>query len=337
MIDEFDKKVLSNPDGGNFFQSAELAQIKQQNGWVARQLIVGDIAVSVHERKLPLLGRLWYIPKGPGAVSVNQLAHMFPELRKKAIEAGAFVIKMEPEIVESPKAYSALSKLGLVKVRPIQPNVSTVIIDLSPSVDDIMASFSQRGRRQIRRSERDGVTVQAVDLTPENMRIMYEMTLETAENRFSTRPFSYYKHFWQTFHDSGMGQLFFAFSNKKPIAGEFLVVFGKKAIYKDGASWREKVAHSAGHLVQWTAMQWAKEHGALSYDMHGSPHSAQLENTSHPQYGLGIFKTSFNKHVTDYVGAFDLPIKPFAYKVWTSLGERVTLRVYHATHHQSWY
>lgn len=70
---------------------------------------------------------------------------------------------------------------------------------------------------------------------------------------------------------------------------------------------------------------------------HRAPPSDQINNPEHKHYGIGRFKTSFNKEVTDYVGAFDLPIKPFAYSLWTKIGERLVLRAYWRKYSESWY
>lgn len=68
--------------------------------------------------------------------------------------------------------------------------------------------------------------------------------------------------------------------------------------------------------------------GVTVYDFCGTPPSDRLKDTSHPHYGLGLFKTSFNKTVTDYVGCWDLPVGPVRYKVWVLAGERIFRQLY---------
>lgn len=107
------------------------------------------------------------------------------------------------------------------------------------------------------------------------------------------------------------------------------MVLGKKSTYKDGASVRERTAYGASHLLQWNVIQWAKEHGAEIHDFCGSPPSDEIDNTLHPHYGVGRFKLSFSKHVVDYVGCYDLVVRPLNYKAWTKAGERIYRHFYH--------
>lgn len=335
----WDSKLAANPDGGSVFQSAEIAEVKRMGGWTPVYLKLGDMAVTVLERKVMFHGTFWYIPKGPGITSAAQLSGLLPELKAAAKKAGAFMVKIEPELTKAAETTSEITSLGLLPARAVQPNSSTVLIDLSPSLEEILAGFNQKGRHAINRAKRDGVTAEAVPFTEENARLMYDLLVSTAAGRFeqSIRPFDYYKAFWKSFYDTGRGSLFFAYSEGQVVSAAFAMYMGHKSTYKDGASVRDKQVYGASHLLQWEVMQWMKARGCTQHDLCGAPPSDQVDDTTHPHYGIGRFKTSFNKQITDYVGAFDLPLKPYAYKLWTGLGERVTLRLYYKKHHQSWY
>ena len=56
--------------------------------------------------------------------------------------------------------------------------------------------------------------------------------------------------------------------------------------------------------------------------------SDQLKDTANPFHGLGLFKTSFSKTVTDFVGCYDQVLKPLKYKAWMAAGERVARQLY---------
>ena len=112
---------------------------------------------------------------------------------------------------------------------------------------------------------------------------------------------------------------------------------GDKGTYKDGASIRAKTAYGASHLLQWEVIKWMKDHAVITYDLCGTPPSDRINDTNHPHYGIGRFKTSFNKHVTDYIGAYDIVVKPMKYKLWTRLGERAALRLSKLRFGESWY
>lgn len=338
-IESWNTLLAANPDGGNVFQSRALAETKRLGGWHPRYLLDDHLAMTVLEKRVPGLGRYWYLPKGPGVTSIDEVLATVERLTRYAATHGVFAIKIEPEILESDEARQAFEAAGLVPTRAIQPNVSTVIIDLSPSLDDIMVSFNQKGRHALHRAERDGVTTAAVPLTDEHMHIMYELLRDTAAGRFesSLRTYEYYREFWTRFAADDHGSLFFAYLDGQVVAAAFCMYLGKKGLYKDGASVRERTAYGASHLLQWEVIRWMKAHSVESYDLCGAPHSSRVNDESGAFYGIGRFKTSFNKHITDYVGCYDIVVKPRAYHLWQRIGERIMVSLNYRLKHDQWY
>jgi lipid II:glycine glycyltransferase (peptidoglycan interpeptide bridge formation enzyme) len=332
-IASWNQLLIRNPDGGNIFQMSESAAVKEGTGWRPRYILAGTTAVLALERRIPLLGRFWYLPKGPSVESRDDLASLLPSLAELAKNSGVFALKIEPELPLS----TDMSGLGLQKSFAVQPNASTVVIDLSPSLDEVIAAFNQKGRHALRRAERDGVTVQPVETNQENIDIMYELMRQTAEGQWSLRPKAYLTEYWKTFSQTGHGQLFFAYYEGHVVAASFGVAIGANGTYKDGASIRKRTAYGASHLLQWEMMKWMKSQGVSRYDLCGTPPAAQIGDESHRFYGVGRFKTSFNKTVTDYVGAYELPLSTLKFTLWKKIIERVVLRLNARFRHQEWY
>lgn len=336
-IDDWNTHILANPDDGNVFQSYEFAEQKRLGGWTPRFIFIDDIAVTILEKTVFGLGQLWYLPKGPGVNSLRRLDDILPQLREFTAKQGVFAVKIEPELLKTDETLASLLKLDLIKVRPIQPNFSTVTIDLSPNLETVLASLNQKGRHAINRAKRDGVTTKLVAANDENCRRMYKLLAETAAGQFQIRSYDYYKSFWQRFEKAGLGQLFFAYFEGKLVAGAYAIAYGHKGTYKDGASVRERTAYGASHLLQWRVIEWMKEKGVTIHDLCGAPPSDQIKNPDHPHYGIGRFKTSFNKEVTDYIGAYDIIVRPFAYKIWSKIGERIILRLHQKLRNESYF
>lgn len=326
-IAAWDSLILKNPDGGNVFSSFEYSEIKRLTDYTPRYVIVDSIAVTVLEKNTPPLGKLWYLPKGPGVTSTKQLFDLLKSLKPLGRKAGVFAIRIESELDRSMSG--ALERHGMKKAAPIIPNPSTITLDISPSLDDILMSLPQKGRHAIRRAGRDGVTVEKVPVTEENAKRMYTLLAETAEGQFGIRSYNYYKTFWQTFEAQGLGQLFFAYFEGQVVAGAYAMVFGEKSTYKDGASIRNRTTYGASHLLQWTVIEWAKSKGARIHDFCGSPPSNEISNADHPHYGVGLFKLSFSKNVIDFIGCYDYVLSPVRYNAWTKLGERVHRHLYY--------
>jgi len=334
-ISAWDKHIVDNPDGGNVFASYEFAMQKETGGYKARFVFVNNLAITVLEKDAKLLGKFWYLPKGPGVNSVKDLMDVLEALQSLARKSGVFAIRIEPELDRSMQP--TLSRHGLVKTRPIIPNPSTITLDISPSLDDILTNLPQKGRHAIRRAERDGVVVKMVKSTEKNCQSMYKLLRETAEGQFGIRDYEYFKTFWQRFESAGMGQLFFAYFDDKLVAGAYAMVMGKKSTYKDGASVRQRTVYGASHLLQWHVIKWAKSEGSTLHDLCGAPPSDEINDPNHQHHGVGQFKTAFNKAVTDYIGCYDFIIQPARYAIWSKLGERVAQRLHYYKHHDSYY
>ena len=326
-IDSWDSLILANPDNGNIFSSSEYAEIKKLTHYTTRYIIVDTLAVTVLEKQTPPLGKLWYLPKGPNVTTTKELFDVLKAIRPLAKKAGVFVMRIESELDRA--CQPTLERHGLKKAAAIIPNPSTITLDISKSLEDVLSSLPQKGRHAIRRAERDGVTITSVKATDKNCEIMYKLLSDTAEGQFGIRSYNYYKSFWQLFEEANLGQLFFAHFENKIVAGAYAMTFGKKSTYKDGASIRERTAYGASHLLQWKVIEWAKSRGVTIHDFCGSPPSEEINNPNHPHYGVGMFKTAFNKEVTDYIGCYDDVISATNYRIWKKIGERIHRRIYY--------
>ncbi|WP_433876069.1 lipid II:glycine glycyltransferase FemX [Sinomonas atrocyanea] len=348
-IENWDKHVTANPNGGNLLQSAAFAAVKRNFGWDVRHLVLeprgshgggaGEHEAQpsynlVLEKSFPLLGRFWYLIKGPDVAAAEQVPAALAAVKEFVLRErlGVFAVKIEPDIVDSDSSRALLTGAGLVKVPNLQPNDSTAILDISTEPRLILKSLHSRGRNAVRRAEREGVEVVEAEPTLENYRTMHALMTGTLNSKSRTgvqvRSFDYYRQFWTEFTQRGQGRLYFVYENGRPSVGAFVINYGRKGTYKDGGSLQKRTQYGDSHLVQWTAINRVKELGCTEYDFCGTPPADRLKDTSHPFHGLGLFKTSFTKTVTDFVGCWDFVIDPLRYRAWTTAGERIARRLY---------
>ena len=321
---EWDAQVVSAPGRSSMFQTHEFAQVKERGGWRPRFLVVDGVAVTVHTRTAPGLGRVWYVPKGPSVATAADLEPLLGQLARAAREDGAFLLKVEPELPETPENLAALTDLGLVPAGRVQTNASTVLVDIAGGPDDLMATYPSKTRNMVRRAQRDGVEVERVPATEENYERLWRMWSEVVEDQgIATRDRAYQVGLWRTFCEAGLAQLLLARHQGQDVAGAFVTVVGDVACYKDGASVRDRPVRGASQVLQFEAMRWAQEQGATVYDLCGTPHSSRVDDKDDPFYGIGVFKRGFTKEVTDWVGALDLPLRPRRYQAWNRFGHRV--------------
>ena len=326
-IADWDSLIIANPDGGNIFSSFEYSQIKKLTQYTPLYVMVDTVAVTVLEKNTFPLGKLWYIPKGPNVTSTESALSILAAMRPLAKNRGAFVVRIESELEKENEL--SLKEHGLKPAKPIIPSPSTITLDISAPLEELLMSLPQKGRHAIRRAERDGVTIKQVESSEENCQIMYKLLADTAEGQFGIRSYNYYEYFWQTFEKAALGQLFFAYFEGEVVAGAYAMTLGTKSTYKDGASVRKRTAYGASHFLQWNVIEWAKSRGATLHDFCGSPPSSEINNPDHPHYGVGLFKTAFSKNVIDYIGCYDYVISKPRYAVWKKIGERVYRHLYY--------
>lgn len=353
-IQEWDTHVIANPDGGNLLQSASFAKVKADYGWKPRYIVYEGTVDRDGERQpfasyslafeknIPLLGKLWYFIKGPAVHDADELPALLQANRRLITEQklGVFAVKIEPEIVADEHAQQVIAGTELVRTADIQPNDYTAILSTEGTEEEVLKSLSSRGRNAVRRATREGCEVKRVELTDENMRAMYALMDTVGQGKVSLllRPYEYYRDFWRAFENAGQGRLYFTYEDGKPSVGAYVINYGTKGTYKDGGSKPRRKQYGDSHLVQWTAItDLMKEHGISTYDFCGTPPAAKLKNKEHPYYGLGLFKTSFTKNVTDFVGVYDQPISELKYKLWNAGVERLMLRLWVKKHHYSFY
>jgi lipid II:glycine glycyltransferase (peptidoglycan interpeptide bridge formation enzyme) len=323
-LGRWDELVAENPDGGQILQTRAWGEFKRAHRWAPQYLVSETeppVAILVLRHSVPGLGALGYVPKGPGVAGTAGLPAFLEGLRATA--GSAFAIKLEPEIQQSPTAIAALRAMGLQKSRhDVQISSATIIVDLRPDEDALIASFKPKCRYNIRLAERRGVTVAPVALDDASVDTMYSLMTSTRDRAgFTLRSKEYFSQYWHLHAAAGQGQLFFASLDGAVLAGVFATYIGRKAWYKDGGSTKEHAAVMAPHLLQWEVMRWLRARGIEAYDLVAVPPAAEL-NPAHPLFGLYRFKSGFSERITEYVGTWDLAIRRRRYAAWNALAER---------------
>ena len=324
-INRWDELVAANPDGGNALQTRAWGDFKGRWGWEPRRYIatVGgqQVAIQFLVRRIPLLGEVWYCPKGPGVTEQSDLIELVAQIGEAG--TGAVSVKLEPEVLESEADWKKLTSAGLVKGARDLQSKSTIFIDLTPGEAGVLASFNQSARRNIRKAEAGGVQVQPVEATAANLEIMFQLMKATeARADYGLRPAAYFKDYWKRQIDAGQGQLLFATHEGDVLAGLFVTFIGNRAWYKDGGSFAIKRELQASYAMQWETMRWLMGRGITSYDTVGVPNPDEI-GTGNARQGLYDFKSKFNPDITEFIGCWDLPLENAKYSLWLKIGERV--------------
>jgi lipid II:glycine glycyltransferase (peptidoglycan interpeptide bridge formation enzyme) len=328
-IDRWDELIAQNPDGGMSLQSKTWGDFKSRWGWEPHRFIyeMPDgrvVSAQWLRRDLGLSQVIWYCPKGPGVVTATDYREVV--LQSRGVLKG-ILARFESEVLDDDMAGSELEKLGLRRSNRDPGSKATIFIDLARSDEELLSSFNQSARRNMRKAEAGGVVVKAVESDESNVATMFELMRATeARAHYGLRPKAYFIDYWRSLSAANQGQLLFASVEDEVLAGIFVTRLGTRSWYKDGGSFDKRRELNATYIMQLEAMRWLTKQGVKHYDMVGVPNRSQV-GTGDSRDGLYEFKSKFNPDITEFIGAYDLVHQDFSYRAWLSVGERVAARL----------
>ena len=156
-----------------------------------------------------------YSPKGPLLDWSNEVLRnrVLNDLQSFAKKQGAIFLKMDPDVVLGTgvtnseedvidngghAVMSELKRRGWIYSSDQIQFKNTVLVDLNPSEEEILARMKQKTRYNIRLAEKKGVSVRVG--MKEDLPMLYKMYAETSiRDGFVIRDEGYYKTVWETF------------------------------------------------------------------------------------------------------------------------------------------
>lgn len=310
---------------GDFLQAWTWGDLKAQSGWRPHRMVLEDdggwrAVASILERRLPArLGTILYAPRGP------VLDYADPSLLRRFCDAmravfrgrGALFLKMDPDVPDDDGLRSGMRALGAWRARKrglfegIQPR-HVMRLDLDRPLDDVFASFTSKCRYNIRLAERKGVTLE--EAGESELPVVCRLLRETANrDGFGLRPDAYYAQVYAHTAALGLGRVLLARVGDEYVAATWTVLLGDKAWYLYGASSDRHREKMPNYLLQWDAIRWAHGRGARMYDFLGVPPTPDPKSKI---VGLWRFKERFSPALVSFVGEYDLPLRPVAYRLW---------------------
>jgi lipid II:glycine glycyltransferase (peptidoglycan interpeptide bridge formation enzyme) len=316
-------------------QSWEWGEFKEEFDWEATRYAWKDktgrpqAVAQILQRTLRIAGisssaRLLYCPRGPSLKWEHQeLRHrVLQDLKNLAKDRKAIYLKIEPLIpvaIEGDPFDSiavcgenVLQTLQTLDWKPSSEQVqfkNTMLLDLRPDEEALLAAMKQKTRYNIRLAGRAGVSVRKGDL--EDLDLLYRIYAETSiRDDFVIRQPAYYATAWGNFIRAGIAQPLIAEFEGEAIAAILVYQYGKTATYMYGMSrslYREKMPN---YLLQWEAIRWAKSQGCETYDLWGAP---EVLDESDPLWGLYRFKRGFGARYIESIGGWDYIVQPRLY------------------------
>lgn len=319
-LPEFEAFIQHHPKG-HFAQSYLWS--KQKPMWTWKAIVCRDDSGRIRGALSVLIRRVTKLPytmmyccRGPvcdldDRDTITQLIDAAKELAR---EYKSYVIKIDPDVPSSNRPFEELMhSLGFRNndggkgFESIQPRYVFRLNVEGKTNDELLASFHQKWRYNIRLAYRKGVEIRICG--KEMIPAFSELMLVTGvRDGFVTRDQSYFSNMLDNLGEHC--RLYMAFFEGQPIAGTLAIWYGDKVWYLYGASSNEHRNLMPNYALQWEMIQWATEKGCRIYDFRGVP---GLVPEDHPLYGLVRFKQGFGGEYTEFVSEMDLVCKPVIY------------------------
>lgn len=317
-IQEYSAFLLAHPRG-HLLQSHEWGRVKGQ--WINEVVIVrgeeGEITgtLSILIRRVPLLPFTFlYAPRGPVCDLHNKevLADLTQGAREVAKRYKGITLKLDTDAPISDTVYAALMReLGwkinsqYTDLEGVQARFVFRVRIHNKTDDELLASFHQKTRYNIRLAQKQGVTVRVA--AREEIPSFFALMQETGKrDGFVIRPLSYFYKLYDVLGEHA--RLFIASAQGEDIAGGLAGEYGSKCLYLYGASGASQRSKMPAYLVQWEMMRWARDRGCQLYDLRGVPGQVSEDN---PIYGLYRFKKGFGGELCEFIGELDMVFSPF--------------------------
>ncbi len=299
---------------------------------------------------------LFYLPEGPvlDPDYAKNVVDWLTPLRDFAKESGAFNLKLGPQVTINTWSASTiksaisdniyrqfkdvdpdrmnpfgieigtkLKNLGGIQIETdgegfgdVQPRFVFAIDVQDKSDEELLASFSQEWRRNIKKAEKSEVKVRQATFS--DLETFHTLYKETAKrDKFTPRPLNYFKQMWKSLNENSNNlaemRLYIAEQENICHAACLWVRVGKHVWYTYGASSTSGRELRPSNAIQWQMMRDARDAGASIYDMRGI---AATLNEKSPLFGLLRFKIGTGGKVIQYVGEWDFVLKPLIYKAF---------------------
>lgn len=317
-------------------QSTEWENFRKETG-IKTLRIEGEL-LTLH--KIPQTSfNIGYMPKG--SLPDKKL---IDELKKVGRKENCIFIQVEPNVVRIKNTELRIKATIHDSKFMIRPSTHplftryTFILDLTKSEDDLLKNMHPKTRYNIRVAQKHGVEI-VEDNSDAAFEQYLKLTKETTQRQgFFAHSEQYHRIMWQTLRvANGKSQM--ADRNKlaahlfiakyhapsaisyMPLVAWIVFVYGDTIYYPYGASSSEHRETMASNLMMWEVIKWAKNlpagrqgMGLKKFDMWGA--LSENPDEHDPWFGFHRFKQGYGPKHVEFVGSFDLVIKPFLYELY---------------------
>ncbi|OGI15416.1 MAG: hypothetical protein A2Z52_01635 [Candidatus Moranbacteria bacterium RBG_19FT_COMBO_42_6] len=333
VVSRKDEFIQTNSPDGGFLQSEKWRKFQESFGRKTFHVEGENYWANIIEHTLPIVGKYFYIPRGP-VISISNfqfpISNQIPksnylikknisEIIKLAKENNIGWIRFDAnnqealEVIYKAKLFPNQSSALKIKKAPhdMQPR-ELFIVDISKPEEELLAGMKSKTRYNIRLAQKHGVGTfvsvipgqsgsqpkgldsgSSAGATNKYLEEFLRLVKITAQRDKITPHPDVYYRKMFETIPAENIKLYIAEYNGKIIAGNINIFFGKTATYLHGASDHNYKNVMAPYLLQWQVILHAKEAGCVKYDLGGVMTDNQ-QPTTHNWAGITRFKTGFS-------------------------------------------
>lgn len=193
---------------------------------------------------------------------------------------------------------------------------ASLVINLEKSEEEILKQMKQKGRYNIRLAQKKWVKIEEEKDSEKASEIFEKLVKETTQRDwFWWHKKEVYKKMIDSLWDKI--KVLIAYFEWKEIAAWIFTLYEDQAVYYYWASSNKHRNLMAPYLIQWNAMQIAKEMWCKTYDFFWI--AKDEKNKKDSWYWVTQFKLKFWGRKKEYPKAFDIPMSLWKYLIYRVL------------------
>ncbi|HVU46964.1 MAG TPA: peptidoglycan bridge formation glycyltransferase FemA/FemB family protein [Terracidiphilus sp.] len=277
-------QMLDLFDDANIYQTAAYGQIR----WGAQNLsrlvlkrggeVVGMAQIRII-RPTPLKFGMAYLRWGPlwerhgQPVDPEVAIRLANAVEDEYLRARKLFVRILPNaFAGSQRALAFQSAFSSFTSKAQEPGdlYRTIVLDLSPSLEELRKRLDKKWRNQLTRSEKNDLTIVSGDGDAE-FGMFCEMYSQMRKRKtFETNvDDTEFRRMQEILPASQRMRVLICQEKGVPVAGIVTSAIGDSAIYLLGATSDAGLNAKGSYLLQWTMISWLKERGVRFYDLGG--------------------------------------------------------------------
>jgi lipid II:glycine glycyltransferase (peptidoglycan interpeptide bridge formation enzyme) len=270
----------------HYRQSAAWARFRRSAGWRSQRIALHEgsrvvAGLQLLTRPLPGFGAVAYVQNAPvtSQDDVTALRGCLDELMGACRDQRVLYVALLPGSNES-WYLDELHARGFAPSTRFASPTATVRLDLARDTDDLLAAMQKSTRANVRRGLTRGLTVR--DGTEADLSTFYDLLAGAAARKgFAIRPARYYLDLHRCFSQDDRVKFLLVERGDEPVAAQLSLLYGE-TFHSAFMAWSGRYAdRKPNHLLEWTAITWAKEEGFRYYDFEGVDIAATVGDAGH--------------------------------------------------------